>query len=90
MKYIVTLNGKNYEVDVTETEAVVTGVKEVSTAPVAAPVSVPPEPKDNDTVAGNDKKNETKQGSHSRRKPQRTRKSNAEKTVETPEKADKV
>lgn len=57
---------------------------------VAAPVSVPPEPKDNDTVAGNDKKNETKQGSHSRRKPQRTRKSNAEKTVETPEKADKV
>ena len=39
MKYIVTLNGKNYEVDVTETEAVVTGVKEVSTAPVAAPVS---------------------------------------------------
>ena len=41
MKYIVTLNGKNYEVDVTETEAVVTGVKEVSTAPVAAPVSAP-------------------------------------------------
>ena len=39
MKYIVTLNGKNYEVDVTETEAVVTGVKEVSTAPVSAPVS---------------------------------------------------
>lgn len=41
MKYIVTLNGKNYEVDVTETEAVVTGVKEVSTAPVAAPVTAP-------------------------------------------------
>lgn len=41
MKYIVTLNGKNYEVDVTETEAVVTGVKEVSTAPVAAPVAAP-------------------------------------------------
>lgn len=62
----------------------------VKEEPVAAPVSVPPEPKDNDTVAGNDKKNEAKQGSHSRRKPQRTRKSNAEKTVETPEKADKV
>ncbi|MDO4398651.1 MAG: biotin/lipoyl-containing protein [Oscillospiraceae bacterium] len=41
MKYIVTLNGKNYEVDVTETEAVVTGVKEVSTAPVAAPAGAP-------------------------------------------------
>ena len=62
----------------------------VKEEPVAAPVSVPPEPKDNDTVAGNDKKNETKQGSHSRRKPQRTRKSNAEKTVETPEKTDKA
>ncbi|MCI6503501.1 MAG: hypothetical protein MSA13_02655 [Prevotella sp.] len=62
----------------------------VKEEPVAAPVSVPPEPKDNDTVAGNDKKNETKQGSRTRRKPQRTRKSNAEKTVETPEKADKV
>lgn len=62
----------------------------VKEEPVAAPVSVPSESKDNDTVAGNDKKNETKQGSHSRRKPQRTRKSNAEKTVETPEKADKV
>ena len=62
----------------------------VTEEPVAAPVSVPPEPKDNDTVAGNDKKIETKQGSHSRRKPQRTRKSNAEKTVEAPGKADKV
>lgn len=62
----------------------------VKEEPVAAPISVPPEPKDNDTVAGNDKKNETKQGSHSRRKPQRTRKSNAEKTVETPEKTDKA
>ena len=62
----------------------------VKEEPVAAPISVPPESKDNDTVAGNDKKNETKQGSHSRRKPQRTRKSNAEKTVETPEKTDKV
>lgn len=32
MKYIVTLNGKKYEVDVTETNAVVTGVTQVSTA----------------------------------------------------------
>ena len=62
----------------------------VKEEPVAAPISVPPESKDNDTVAGNDKKNETKQGSRSRRKPQRTRKSNAEKTVETPEKTDKA
>lgn len=35
-----TLNGKNYEVDVTETEAVVTGVTEVSAAPAAAPAPV--------------------------------------------------
>lgn len=62
----------------------------VKEEPVDAPVSVQPESKDNDTVAGNDKKNETKQGSHSRRKPQKTRKSNAEKTVETPEKTDKA
>ncbi len=44
MKYIVTLNGKNYEVDVTETDAVVTGVTQVPTimaAPVAAPAAAP-------------------------------------------------
>ena len=35
MKYNVTLNGKIYEVDVTETDAVVTGISQV---PVAAPV----------------------------------------------------
>ena len=48
MKYVVTLNGKNYEVDVTETDAIVTGVTEVpvmvATAPaVAAPVAAPAE-----------------------------------------------
>ena len=39
MKYIVTLNGKNYEVDVTETDAVITSVTDVAAAP--APVSAP-------------------------------------------------
>ena len=50
MKYVVTLNGKNYEVDVTETDAIVTGVTQVPVmvaaapavaAPVAAPVEAP-------------------------------------------------
>ena len=36
MKYVVTLNGKNYEVEVTETDAVLLGVSE-AVAPVAAP-----------------------------------------------------
>ena len=48
MKYVVTLNGKNYEVEVTETDAIVTGITEVpvmvATAPaVAAPVVAPAE-----------------------------------------------
>lgn len=39
MKYIVTLNGKNYEVDVTETEeAIVTNISDAALAP-AAPVA---------------------------------------------------
>ena len=49
MKYVVTLNGKNYEVEVTESEAVITNVTEapvaapapVAVAPVAAPVAAP-------------------------------------------------
>jgi glutaconyl-CoA decarboxylase len=49
MKYVVTLNGKNYEVDVTETDAIVTGVTQVpvmvAEAPVAAPVAAPAEVK---------------------------------------------
>ena len=36
MKYIVTLNGKNYEVDVTESDAVITNITDY--APAAAPV----------------------------------------------------
>lgn len=40
MKYVVTLNGKNYEVEVTETDAVLLNVSEAS-APVAAPVAAP-------------------------------------------------
>lgn len=40
MKYIVNLNGKNYEVEVTEQEAVVTNVT-AAAAPVAAPVAAP-------------------------------------------------
>ncbi len=48
MKYNVTLNGKIYEVDVTESDAVVTGVSQVpvgavvAPAPVAAPVAAAP------------------------------------------------
>ncbi|MBQ9912853.1 MAG: biotin/lipoyl-binding protein [Clostridia bacterium] len=44
MKYVVTLNGKNYEVEVTETDAVLLNVSEASApvvAPVAAPVAAP-------------------------------------------------
>ena len=51
MKYNVTLNGKIYEVDVTESDAIVTGVSQVpfvaaapapvAAAPVAAPTAAP-------------------------------------------------
>lgn len=50
MKYIVTLNGKNYEVDVTETEeAIVTNISDAALAPTApvapvTPVSAPSAP----------------------------------------------
>lgn len=39
MKYVVTLNGKNYEVEVNETDAVVTNISDAvyTPAPVAAP-----------------------------------------------------
>ena len=41
MKYIVTLNGKNYEVEVTEEDAVLLAVTEAAAvAPVAAPAPV--------------------------------------------------
>ncbi len=40
MKYVVTLNGKNYEVEVNETEAVLVSVSDAA-APVAAPAAVP-------------------------------------------------
>ena len=39
MKYVVTLNGKNYEVEVTESEAVITNITEAPVA-AAAPVAV--------------------------------------------------
>ena len=39
MKYVVTLNGKNYEVDVTETDAIVTGITEVPVMVAAAPAA---------------------------------------------------
>ena len=45
MKYNVTLNGKIYEVDVTESDAVVTGITQVPVAvaaPAVAPVAVAP------------------------------------------------
>ena len=41
MKYVVNLNGKNYEVEVTEQEAVVTNISAAATAPVQAPVAAP-------------------------------------------------
>ena len=41
MKYVVTLNGKNYEVEVNEQEAVLLGVTDAAAAPVAAPVAAP-------------------------------------------------
>ena len=53
MKYVVTLNGKNYEVEVTESEAVITNITSapVAAAPVvaapvvaAAPVAAPAAP----------------------------------------------
>ena len=47
MKYNVTLNGKIYEVDVTESDAIVTGVSQVPfvvAAPAAAPVAAPAAP----------------------------------------------
>lgn len=40
MKYVVTLNGKNYEVEVTESDAVLTSVSDA--APIAAPVAAAP------------------------------------------------
>ncbi len=49
MKYNVTLNGKIYEVDVTESDAIVTGISQVPfvaavpAAPVAAPAAAPVE-----------------------------------------------
>ena len=43
MKYVVTLNGKNYEVEVTECDAVLLNVTDAvaAPAPVAAPVAAP-------------------------------------------------
>ena len=41
MKYMVTLNGKNYEVEVEETEAVIVSVTDAAPAPDAAPVAAP-------------------------------------------------
>ncbi len=43
MKYVVTLNGKNYEVEVTESEAVITNITEAPAA-AAAPVAAAPAP----------------------------------------------
>ena len=42
MKYVVTLNGKNYEVEVTETDAVLLSVSDAVAAP--APVAAPAQP----------------------------------------------
>ncbi len=59
MKYVVTLNGKNYEVEVTETDAIVTGITEVpvmvaaAAAPVVAPAAPAEAPKTEETPAQN-------------------------------------
>lgn len=42
MKYVVNLNGKKYEVDVTESDAILTSVTDA--APVAAPAPAAPAP----------------------------------------------
>ena len=45
MKYVVTLNGKNYEVEVEETDAVITAVSDaVAPAAPAAPAAAPAAP----------------------------------------------
>ena len=47
MKYLVTLNGKVYEVDVTETDAVITSVTQAAAAPATmaqAPAAAPAAP----------------------------------------------
>lgn len=58
MKYNVTLNGKIYEVDVTESDAVVTGVTQVpvavaapAVAPAVAPVAAPEAPSEDPAAA---------------------------------------
>ncbi len=58
MKYIVTLNGKNYEVEVEKTEAVITSVSDAvapvaaPAAPVAAPAAAPAAPAAAPTAGG--------------------------------------
>ena len=56
MKYEVALNGKIYEVDVTETDAVLTSVRNASFAPApsapAAPAAVAPSAKPQTTAEG--------------------------------------
>lgn len=47
MKYVVTLNGKNYEVEVEETDAVITAITDAApaaAAPVSAPTAAPAAP----------------------------------------------
>ncbi len=44
MKYVVTLNGKNYEVEVNESDAVITSVSNAAPAAPAAPVAAPAAP----------------------------------------------
>lgn len=54
MKYVVTLNGKNYEVEVTERDAVLLNVTDAvaAPAPVAAPVAPAAAPAAAPAVAG--------------------------------------
>ena len=56
MKYVVTLNGKNYEVDVEETQAVITSVSDTAPAPAAAPVQAAAAPVQAAAAAGDGNK----------------------------------
>lgn len=57
MKYVVTLNGKNYEVEVEETDAVITAVTDAApAAPVAAAAPAAPAPAAAPAVAADGQK----------------------------------
>ena len=52
MKYVVTLNGKKYEVEVNESEAVITSVSNAAPAAPVAPVAAPAQAPASSTAPG--------------------------------------